>query len=86
MNIAAIAGPAMKPLMGETLVAQVGQVLPSKDFTNRRTRPNGYVNESRKVKNRDKSWIRSRVGYVFGLNEVGSQLAESTAYRRRTTP
>jgi len=39
----------------------------AKDFTNQRTRRNGVVNQELKVKNRNKSKIRSRVEHVFGV-------------------
>jgi transposase, IS5 family len=39
----------------------------AKDFTNKRTRKSGVVNEIERSKNRTKSKIRSRVEHVFGV-------------------
>jgi len=39
----------------------------AKDFTNQRTRRGGVVDEVQRAKNRNKSRIRSRVEYVFGV-------------------
>ena len=44
-----------------------GKAPNAKDFTNQRTRRNGIVDEAVKVKNRNKSRIRSRVEHVFGV-------------------
>ena len=44
-----------------------GKAPNAKDFTNQRARRNGIVNEAVKVKNRNKSRIRSRVEHVFGV-------------------
>jgi IS5 family transposase len=39
----------------------------AKDFTNLRTRYRGFIDEALRVKNRNKSRIRSRVEHVFGV-------------------
>ena len=39
----------------------------AKDFTNKRTRKSGVINEIERSKNRNKSKIRSRVEHVFGV-------------------
>lgn len=39
----------------------------AKHFTNQRTRRGGTVDEAVKIKNRNKSRIRARVGHVFGV-------------------
>ncbi len=44
-----------------------GKAPNAKDFINQRTRRNGIADEAVKVKNRNKSRIRSRVEHVFGV-------------------
>jgi len=51
---------------GQTAVIQA--VAPNaRDFTNRRYRCNGRVNEIEKAKNRNKSRVRAKVEHVFGV-------------------
>ena len=48
--------------------ALIGRKAPkAKDFTSQRTRRNGVVHEALKAKSSNKSRIRSRVEYVFGV-------------------
>jgi IS5 family transposase len=39
----------------------------AKDFTNRRYRRNGFINEAEKAKNRNKSRVRAKVEHTIGV-------------------
>jgi IS5 family transposase len=39
----------------------------AKDFTNRRYRRNGFINETEKAKNRNKSRVRAKVEHTIGV-------------------